>query len=206
MLFRSPGSFQMETLSGLHNVEVHSDGQVIMSQNLPQFGEIISLDEIAPALGLKSVELCSTIPAQVVSTGLRKIFIGVRSAAILEKLKFNVEKVETISKFYSAIGMYVYFLENSTEISAICRNCAPVVGIMEDSATGTSAAGLACHLYRNGGIKPVENGDYIFLQGFSIGQPSELKVQLDCEENVINGVRVAGKSTTVKEISVQNLS
>lgn len=197
----SPGLFRMETLSGIQTVEIHANGLVVMTQNLPQFGETIPLEDIAPALGLHLSDLNDQIPAQVVSTGLRKIFVGVRSEATLQKLKFDIEKVERISKYYSAIGIYVYFLENSKGISAICRNCAPVVGIMEDSATGTSAAALACHLFTNGLIQPISDGEYVFLQGLSIGQPSELKVQLTLKKNEISEVRVAGKSVTIREIN-----
>jgi len=201
----SDGHYRMETLSGAQGVEVAADGLVSMSQNLPVFDQRISAEALAPALGLQASDLSSEVPIRVVSTGLRKIFAAVKSREVLESLKFDLQKVELISKANQAIGVYVFSLEDDPEITAYCRNCAPVVGIKEDSATGTSAAALACHLFNNGVILPAADQFFRFYQGFSIGEPSELLVRLKVESGSIQEVRVAGKCVTIREIGREEI-
>ena len=70
-----------------------------------------------------------------------------------------------------------------------------ILGISEDSATGTSAAALSCVLYRYGQVESVPSLQLVFEQGYSINQPSELHVLLKVTNDAISKVEVAGRAT-----------
>ena len=200
------GRFTMNTKSGPQEVVVDDDGRVEMTQNLPTFGPEVSVADVAPALGLAAEQLGGLVP-QVASTGLFKVFVPVPSLEVLAAVKPDFAAIETVSRGVSAIGMYVYCLDVAEGITARCRNFAPVVGILEDSATGTSAAALASLLHHRGQVDGGEGTWLRFEQGYAIDQPSEILVELAATDGSVCGVRVAGLATTrgVRELGEDEL-
>ena len=69
------------------------------------------------------------------------------SENVLSKLTPNFEEMDKVSREHGAIGMHVYYLNPKPGITASVRNFSPVVGINEESATGTSAGALSCLLF-----------------------------------------------------------
>ena len=53
-----------------------------------------------------------------------------------------------------------------------CRNFAPLYGVKEDIATGTSNASLLYYLYKNGVMK--SGIKYVFTQGEKLGRASRI--------------------------------
>ena len=108
-----------------------------------------------------------------------------------------------MSRSVGAIGIYCYTLESQHGGIAQCRNFAPVVGIAEDSATGTSAAATGCLLYHHGIVDSVQASDLVFEQGYALHQPSEIQVRLEIEESTIRKVWVAGRATTRESLDLE---
>ena len=191
------GPFVMETLAGEQAVSVDTTGSVGMTQNLPVFGSTLRGSDVAPALGM-APELIggpTGLPIQIASTGLNKIFVPVVSLEALHEIKPDFERIARISEANDSIGMYCYCLETIRGSTAHCRNFAPVVGIREDSATGTSAAALGCVLHHYGIIDPGLTERLVFEQGFCIQQPSEIHVLLKITEGAITRVEIAGRAS-----------
>ena len=150
---------------------------------------------MAQALGLSSKDLGSLVP-QVASTGLFKIFVPVPSLEVLAAVEPDFEAISRVSRSVEAIGMYVYCLDVPGAATARCRNFAPVVGILEDSATGTSAAALASLLQHRQQVSGGSGTWLRFEQGYAIDQPSEILVELSVDDGAVSEVRVAGYATT----------
>ena len=180
----------MATGAGPQLVRVR-DGLIAMTQNAPQFGPIVDAGQVAAVLGLRTGDL--TEPAQVASTGLHKIFAFVRDAETLARVQPDHAGIEALSRSVGAIGIYVLSLDAPTGVTALARNFAPVVGIREDSATGTSAAATACLLHHRGLFLGTR---FLIHQGDAIGQPSAIEVELDLGAPL--GVWVAGRATTME--------
>ena len=200
------GRFVMQTKSGVQEVVVGLDGRVEMTQNLPEIGPELAQDEVAKALGLASKDLGSLVP-QVASTGLFKIFVPVPSLDVLATVKPDFDAISRVSRRVDAIGMYVYCLDVPGGATARCRNFAPVVGILEDSATGTSAAALASLLQHRHEVTGGKGTWLRFEQGYAIDQPSEILVELSVAEGAVSEVRVAGYATTrsSRELEAEHL-
>jgi PhzF family phenazine biosynthesis protein len=192
-------SLLLETKAGIQQIRL-GDGTVAMTQNPPHFGEVLPGTLVAPALGIESAELfdSSHIPVQIASTGLHKIFVPVSSIGVLEKITPDYEAIAAVSRDVGAIGFYVYSVQSYDGGDATCRNFAPVVGIHEDAATGTSAAALSCLLWKYGFVRDPPNSIRI-EQGHSIDRPSELIVDLELESGVIHKVWLSGRATTINQ-------
>lgn len=105
--------YQVEAPIGLCEITL-SDSLIFLSQPLPVFGQVIPEEEIAPVLGISISDIQSThLKPQIVSTGLRDIFVPVVTQDCLFALHPNHELITKLSKKYDAIGLHVFSLESS---------------------------------------------------------------------------------------------
>ncbi len=197
------GNYVQETKAGILNVEVMGDSSVMMNQTKPNFFEIVNKQEVAESLNITIEELNNELPMQIVSTGLRDIMVPIRSIEILNKIKPNFEKITEISKKYDAVGYHIFTLETLNNSTAHCRNLAPLYGIDEESATGTSNGALACYLFKYRQVDVTNKIELSFEQGYTMDMPSEILVSLNIENNEIGEVNVGGRALNITEVEVE---
>lgn len=176
----------IETGAGILRIHVHTDGMVLMEQNRPTYAEILAPSELSGCFDEKA--FAPGLPIRIVSTGLRDILLPIRSEAALARLKPDFEAMKRLSKEKNAVGVHAFALAEGGEIDAVCRNFAPLYGIDEESATGTSSGALACYLFRYGERK----SRYAFEQGRELGAASRITARLEYDEDEIKAVFVGG--------------
>ena len=148
---------------------------------------------------------------QVVSTGLRDLIIPVESLESLRSIKPDYELITELSRKYDITGYHVFTLETEDENNtAQCRNFAPLFGIDEESATGTSSGALAGYLYENNLKSRIRLNGTInmkFEQGYTMDRKSLISTSLDLRvragETAVEAVRVGGKAMDLEEITVK---
>ncbi len=89
-------------------------------------------------MNISTSQISADLVVQVVSTGLRDIIVPVRSLEILAAVRPDMKKVKDISQKYNSVGYHVFSPQSLHGANAYCRNFAPLYGIPEESATGTS--------------------------------------------------------------------
>lgn len=198
-----PEKYSQETKAGILNVEVKEDLSIMMDQNTPSYYEIIDKKEIADSLNITTDEMLDELPVQIVSTGLRDILVPVKNMEILNSINPDFKKVAEISSKYSTIGYHIFTLESLYGSTAHCRNLAPLYGIPEESATGTSNGALSCYLFKYGKINSDHARHIVIEQGYSMKKPSEIIVSLTTVEKEIAQVKVGGKALNLSEIQVE---
>ena len=198
-----PGKYLQETKAGVLSVELKEDLSIMMNQNTPSYYQTICKQEIADSLNITTAEMIEELPIQIVSTGLRDILIPIKNIDIVNAIKPNFEKVSKISSKYNTIGYHIFTLESLNSSNAYCRNLAPLYGIPEESATGTSNGALACYLFKYGKIKSDNATHIVIEQGYSMGKPSEIIVALITEDKEVIEVKVGGKALNLSEIEVE---
>jgi PhzF family phenazine biosynthesis protein len=197
------GRYSQETKAGILGVEVQEDWTVFMEQTLPVFEAVVPPGEIAGSLGIGRDSLAPDMPVQVVSTGLRDILVPVVSLRDLSSIEPDFDKIADISRRHGAVGYHAFSLETKHGATAHCRNFAPLYGIPEEAATGTSSGALACYLLKYGRISGKQARKLVFEQGYGMGKPSEILVRLDISDNGITGVHVGGKATVSGEMTIE---
>lgn len=193
-----PGMYTEETKAGILEVEVKEDGSVFLTQNLPQFEAELDREQIARSLNIHVENLAPEIPVQIVSTGLRDVMVPIQSLDVLQAINPNFDEIAAISKQYEAVGYHVFYAGDDTEPIAYCRNFAPLYGILEESATGSSTGALSCYLYVHGKVKAYEAQELRFEQGNVMGAASELKAHLMINRRGdITKISVGGLCSTI---------
>jgi len=194
-----PGHITQETKAGVLKLDIKEDQTVIMEQAKPAFYEMPNEEEVLRSLGLSLGARHETLHLQIVSTGLKDLFIPLKSKAYLSGIKPDFARIREISRKLDVTGYHVFVLDAPDGYTASCRNFAPLYDIPEESATGTSSGALASYLWKH---KIVESPDMTFIQGVDMGSPSEIRAQLVITDGEIQEVWVGGRAHTtgVKEI------
>lgn len=195
------GRFTQETRAGVLEVDILDDLTIMMQQRLPEFFSVTDHQEIADSLKIPLEVLDDRFPIHIGFTGLRDILIPIKSLTQLLSIQPDFEKVKEISQRYDVVGYHLFTLETMGDAIAHTRNFAPLYGIDEESATGTSNGALACYLFQQQIISR-NVSKLVMEQGYVMELPSEVVVELTAVEE-ISHLTVGGKATT---LSVQQLN
>jgi trans-2,3-dihydro-3-hydroxyanthranilate isomerase len=175
-----------ETKAGVLPVRIRAiDGrirQIMMAQTTPEFTSTLTgveIDTLAQVLGTSrdALGLYSHpyLPIQTVSTGLNDIILPVRSQDLLDALHPDFGALAEFSRAHNAVGVHAFTL--GSDVTAICRNFAPAVGIPEEAATGTSSGALAAYLITHNVASA--GVPMLFHQGEGMGRPSQIYVEAE---------------------------
>jgi trans-2,3-dihydro-3-hydroxyanthranilate isomerase len=191
---------------GVGNVGVTinvKDGQIVSSfltaAQLPEFGpEPPALETLAAMLSLESSALLNnTDYPEAISCGIPFLFIPLKNRQVLAAAKIDQDLWQKALSNYWAPQVYVFTYETELPTSQLrARMFAPALGINEDPATGSAATALAGYLNKR------ERHDRRTLkwrveQGFEMGRPSFIEIEVDRENNLLQEIRVGGSSVLV---------
>lgn len=177
--------------------------QVIMTQRAPQFLAELPLDDVgqlARGLGIEAQDLLSAgLPTQLVSTGLPQLVVPLRSLAAMRAITLELGVLHTICERYGTHSIYAFTCETVTPSAQVhSRLFAPLAGVLEDPATGSASGALGAYLVHHrvfGGEAEVirlENE-----QGYEMGRPSRILIEVSRNGGTITRVRVGGQVVKV---------
>lgn len=197
--------YEVETLQGVLGVEVKENGSILMDMAKPQLYEYIkdkdAVDELYSIMGLQRADghgVCNVNPQlylhpRIVSTGLRDIMLPVANEEELYKVAPDFAALAELSKRYNVVGVHA-FTCNSKDGRVHARNFAPLYGIDEEAATGTSNGALACYLFDYGIVAGYQTVNVI--QGEKMGRPSLISAQILLRGGELS-VKVGGRAVTL---------
>lgn len=167
------GHYTQETKAGILQLDVQAEF-VYMQQKDPYFSKILAPEDIKNCFHNDGY-INEAFPIIIVSTGIREIFLPIQSVALLNQLSPDLNEIIRVSKQYNVIGIHAFSLSDK-DYFACGRNFAPLVGIDEESATGTSNGALSCYLN-----KYVDGKQFQFVlgQGESMNLPSVIHGKLE---------------------------
>lgn len=199
-----------ETKAGLLPVDVFwRDGQperVMMSQAKPKILRNVTdpaeLERISRIVNVPVADL--TIPGAapaLVSTGLPDLMLPTRSRTALWALRPDNDALTEYSREIGAISIHAFCLEPQEPGHTVqCRDFSPLVGIPEESATGTASGALGAYLVARKLVRIESNTVRIFSeQGYSMGKPSQIAVEVDVANGEPVAVRVGGQAVAMSE-------
>lgn len=190
-------------------VDLITDGQgrtdrAVMTQGEARHGEVYEdKAKLALALGLEPGDLHPDLPAQVFSTGLPGLIVPIKSLDAIQRISLNVGVLNEICRSMSVTGVEVFTKETADKAHhAHVRNFDPLLGVMEDPATGSMAGALGAYLLAHNVLeyeKEMSTTHMVIEQGFEIDRPSLIEVEVDVREGKITEVRVGGQVVIVAE-------
>jgi PhzF family phenazine biosynthesis protein len=175
------------------SIEVDSISQlpvVKMQQKPASIGSMVPADKIAKALGLSAGDLkAETLVPTIVQTEVAHIMVPVADLELLNSIKTDDKQLIDISRQYKFEGFYCFVFTSQTESHVVeARFFNPLIGIVEDAATGTAAGPLAGFLCRNNFIQ--SNKEYQILQGTKLNQPSLINIMVKEDSILVGGSSV----------------
>ena len=167
-----------------------------MKQPLPSFGPAYPEPEaIARMLSLEPEALDSRYPGEVVSCGVPCLFVPLKNLAAVRRAQLKQDLWREILSDFTAPHLFIFTTEVETEGSTVhSRMFAPAMGIAEDPATGAASGPLGCYLVKYGLVEASNKAKIISEQGFELGRPSFLHIEIETIDGVISGVYVGGQS------------
>ncbi len=177
-------------------VENNTVSKATMFQVLPEFLEIFQeRQEIAKLLSLEEADLHEA-PIQKVSCGVPYVIVPVRNIESIRNIRFRLDLWDSLSERFNQAFVYAFTLEGELEGSNVHgRMFAPEAGILEDPATGSANGPLGCYITHYD-LLP---GPYVSEQGFEMGRPSILEVDIEKSGTNITAVKVSGSSILVSK-------
>ncbi len=194
---------------GLFPVELHArEGQitrVVMTQPKPLFlgsmDETEDLFHIAKALGLPKYQIVDTkAPVMVVSTGLPVVIVPVRALTAVRSIEPDASAIVDMCERFGTNGIMVFTTMTVEDHATVhTRMFAPAIGILEDPATGSASGAMGAYLVHNGLVEVGPLTEIIIEQGYEIGRPSRILVQVESDDDAIQTVKVGGQVVMVVE-------
>ncbi|MGF3584744.1 MAG: PhzF family phenazine biosynthesis protein [Thermoplasmatota archaeon] len=171
--------------------------RVMMTQSRPIYKNIsLDISELADSLKIKKENIDSSLPSQIVSTGLFTLPVCVKSFDVLKHMKPDFVKVKKLCKKIGVGSFHVFTFETIESCSVYhARNFAPIYGINEDPVTGTANGAVCSYLVKNGVI---HEKNLVCEQGDIIGKPGRVFVEVGR-----GFVRVGGKARVVEEKEIR---
>jgi trans-2,3-dihydro-3-hydroxyanthranilate isomerase len=179
------GAMRLEEGVGVINVTLR-EGFVQMEQPLPTFtGTTIARKAAAEALGLAVEEVRNDVPIQMGSSGVPFLFVP------LANLK-AVRRARRPSGLDASV--YVFAMSGERSGSHVHgRMFDQGLGIGEDPGTGSAQGPLGAYIVAHELVQAAPTTRIRSEQGFEIGRPSILDIEVDKAGAAITAVRVGGR-------------
>lgn len=166
---------------------------------LPEFGPAPpSNDVLAAMLSLEPEDLIGgDWSPDAVSCGTPFLFVPLRDRAAVARARINMDRWAAALAEYSTQMVFLFAMGGERPGSDVrARMYAPGIGVAEDPATGSAAVGLGGYLAKrdrrtDGTLR------WMVEQGFEMGRPSMLEVEVDKRAGDITSVRVGGSTVIV---------
>ncbi len=180
--------------------------KIMMQQSISNYYQSpIPTSEIASILGIDPDEISGTgLPMEVITTGLDQLIIPVKRKETILELNPDLIKLGLINKKYNIHTNHIFSLDTfSEECISYARHFAPAVGMWEDPATGTAAAGLGTYLLRHG---VATSGSMIMQQGKESGNFARILVEMKDGSLAESLAQIGGLAVTsiTRKINVEN--
>jgi trans-2,3-dihydro-3-hydroxyanthranilate isomerase len=136
---------------------------------------------------------------QAVSCGLPFLIVPLKDRDAVRRAKVRLDHWESSLRLYWAPSILVFARDAELEGSDIrARVFVPGLSVPEDPATGSAAAALGAYLAARE-TTGAAHLRYVVEQGFEMGRPSILEIEVEKSEGSITSVRVGGEAVMVSE-------
>lgn len=176
--------------------------QVIMTQSPPRFfDEYTDRKLLADSVGLSEDQLLpDDLPAQVVSTAVPQLMVPARSLRHMDKIELDLVAMRKVLSAARSDCFMIFTRECVHPESTVhARMFAPTIGVDEDPATGSASGALGAYLVKHGLVEAAPTANILVEQGYEMGRPSAIHVEVDADDGGPVEVRVGGKAVEVAE-------
>jgi trans-2,3-dihydro-3-hydroxyanthranilate isomerase len=171
---------------------------ITMQQPLPRFGEVFEDKQlIAGVLGIEEKDMDQELPVQAVSCGNNFLYVPISNQLAIKQILINQMLLEKNKVALPSTEIYVFTFDTTyVDSTTHGRMFAPLYGIYEDPVTGSASGPLGCYLVKYG---KSEGENIVCEQGFEMGRPGMVYVNITQSHGIIDGVYVGGNAVLVSK-------
>ena len=175
-----------------------------MNQPIPTFGPIVTdIIAVAAALGVQPRDLAGgNLPVQVASSGVPFLYVALNSRAAVDAAALDRARLGAFLRPHNLeeLPVFVFSPEPADDGATVySRLFAPVLGIPEDTATGSASGPLGASLLKYNAVSANTESRLVSLQGVRMGRPSHIHIVLSSRDGVLEEVQVGGEAVVVGE-------
>lgn len=166
---------------------------------LPRFGPPPPpAAELAKVLSLDAADiLAAGLEPEAVSCGVPFLCVPVRDRATLGRVRVRGDEFTSLLASYWTQMVFVFCADPELAGSHYrARMFAPAIGVAEDPATGGACAAFGGYLAKRHG-EPDALLSWVVEQGFEMGRPSLIELEVEKRGGAVAAVRVGGNSVLV---------
>lgn len=171
----------------------------LTTARLPELGPPPpSIPALAAILSLAEAEFLNDVhKPEAWSVGLPFLFVPVRNRAALAQVKINATAYDAVMSEYPAVGIFVFTPDAAGEgVTAQGRMWAPMLGGLEDPATGSACAAMAGYWAARAPQRAAQC-EWLIVQGVEMGRPSRIQVAAQIAGGKLSRVTVQGATVMV---------
>jgi len=168
---------------------------------LPEFGPPPpDARDLARSLGLEPNDVrTDDLTPEAVSCGMPFLFVPVLDRRVLARARVRLDDFEKVLSGYWAAEVFVFSDDPELPGSDYrARMFAPTLGVPEDPATGGAAVAFGGYLAKRD-KRTAGTLRWVVEQGFEMGRPSMLEIEVDKRGGEVTAVRVGGNSVLVSK-------
>lgn len=180
--------------------------KIMMHQSIKEYRTVtLPIREIAEILCIDESEIGKTgLPLEIIATGLEQLMIPVLHKESILEMNPDLIKLSLMNNKLGVQTNHIFTLDTfNQDCTTYSRHFAPSVGMWEDPATGTAAAGLGTYLFRHGVIT---SGSLVMEQGKEVDSLARILVELGQDIEETGAVQVGGLAVTSirRKIRIEN--
>lgn len=180
-----------------------TDGRprVLLDLKLPAFAAAdVNPAELARLLGTTADAFDPALPFETAGADFVHLPVPMRDLASLSALAPDFPALGRFCRERGIGTVIAYSTETADPAAAWrCRDFCPAVGVDEAPAVGTSNGALAAYLVRHRVLTPGSDGRIAVHaeQGYEVGRPSRIDVEIEVCDGAASAIRVGGMATRV---------
>lgn len=211
LLTHPGGSFEgrtrlnMETALGLLPVDAEFEAErltrVIVTERPPVFGATLrDVTGLALALGVATDQIGAPgLPPQLVTTSLPTLAVALPTRIAVGDLAPDATQLSEVCRSCGATVVAVFTRDTlSAHDTLYVRVFAPLLGVVEDAATGSANAALGAYLVHHRALPDAPLAHIRAEQGYTLGRPSLIQVSVLARSGGLE-VRVGGRVARAAE-------
>jgi trans-2,3-dihydro-3-hydroxyanthranilate isomerase len=170
----------------------------LSAPRMPELAPAPPVAQLADLLALSPEDFAPDLPPLLASIGPQFLLLPLRDRAALGRARVRLDRWDAL---YPEHGPELYLITRDSglpEAEIRARMFAPGLGIHEDPATGAAVTALGGYLGERDPA-PHRTRHWLVEQGFEMGRPSLLHLEVDRKDGKIAAIRVGGASVLMSE-------
>lgn len=193
-------TIELEFNIGILPVEIHIQNRkpvnVLMTHQVPAFGQRFTAEHVAPSFHLNVSDLRSDCPPQVVSTGTPFLIVPAVDLDVLGKAHMNRKTLSILCNRAAVSAAFMFTIGGFQPIADTHARLFDPNGVAEDPFTGSASGAMGAYAVH---YSLQQGPSMVVEQGHFVGRPGMGKLEIVGPPHQIEAVRLGGAAVKVLE-------